>query len=73
MRKARAEARKRALEERILISMGLRQNRDPVEAAKDHTRGLGIELSGVEQASVQNPTVEGGNTPFGPVTIPKGL
>jgi hypothetical protein len=73
MRKARAEARKRALEERILISMGLRQNRDPVEAAKDHTRGLGIELPGVEQTSVQNPTVEGGNTPFGPVTIPKGL
>lgn len=73
MRKARAEARKRALEERILISMGLRQNRDPVEAAKDHTRGLGIELPGVEQTSVQNPKVEGGNTPFGPVTIPKGL
>ena len=53
--------------------MGLRQNRDPVEAAKDHTRGLGIQLPGVEQTSVQNPTVEGGNTPFGPVTIPKGL
>jgi len=73
---AKRRARARAMQERALIAEGIAQGGTGPSVknfAYKHAREFGIPIPEVDQPSVQNPTVEGGNTPFGPVTIPKGL